>query len=300
MSCFHPVPAVRLQNGDVRFVSRSTVDAVDFKLPCGQCVGCRLEYSRQWAIRCLDEKAMHKENSFLTMTLSEESIALHGRSLSRRVFPLFVKRLRKELSPMRVRYFYCGEYTQKYAPHYHALIFGYGFPDRQYWCKGKSGMPLYVSSQLERLWPFGYSYVGDVDFESAAYVARYVLKKVSGDRDPEDRLVMKDTGEVLLPEFVNMSRGSGDGSLMFDGGIGSGWYKQFSGDVYPHGNRVVRGRDMRPPRFYDKLFAVDDPIGFEELQFNRVNSLDRSDNVSYRLVAKEKVVNARLKLFPRD
>lgn len=159
---------------------------------------------------------------------------------------------------------------------------------------------LYVSAQLERLWPFGYHYIGDVSFESAAYVARYVVKKVKVSRDDEDRLIMKETGEVLAPEYVTMSRGSGDGSLVFDGGIGSGWYKKFKSDVYPVGTRVVRGRDMRPPRYYDSLFCVSDPIGFEDLQYERENKLDKRDNVEYRLRAKEEVTMARLKLFPRD
>jgi len=113
------------------------------------------------------------------------------------------------VAPLRLRFFYCGEYTQAFNPHYHALIFGYSFPDRKFWSQSKSKMPMYVSDQLSRLWPIGYSYVGDVSFDSAAYVARYTLKKVAGERDPEDRLVMRDTGEVLIPEFVNMSTGSG-------------------------------------------------------------------------------------------
>lgn len=159
---------------------------------------------------------------------------------------------------------------------------------------------LYRSAQLERLWPFGFHWIGDVSFESAAYVARYVMKKVVTDRDDQDRLIMKDTGEVLNKEYVTMSRGSGDRSLVFDGGIGSGWYKKYKSDVYPYGNRVVRGRDMRPPKFYDKLYEGDDPVGFEDLQFIRQNKLDKLDNTELRLLVKEKVANYRLKLFPRE
>jgi len=155
----------------------------------------------------------------------------------------------------------------------------------------KSQMPVYVSDQLTRLWPHGYSYIGDVTFDSAAYVARYTLKKVAGDRDPEDRLVMRDTGEILRPEYVTMSRRPG---------VGATWYRKFVGDVYPHGKRFVRGRDMRPPRFYDNLYAVDDPVGFEELKFLREKDVDKSDNSVARLCVKEEVTTARVKLFPRD
>lgn len=292
MACYHPVNAVRLQNGDVKFVSPTVVDGTSFKLPCRQCVGCRLEYSRQWAIRCLDESQMHKANSFITLTNSLDSVSKVGRSLNLKIFQLFMKRLRKEVSPLRIRFFHCGEYTQSFLPHYHSLIFGYDFPDRKYFKLNKSGQnKLYISDQLARLWPYGHHYIGDVTFESAAYVARYVLKKVKTSRDDEERLIMKDTGEILDPEYITMSRRPG---------IGRAWYDRYKSDVYPLGNRVVRGRNMRPPVYYDRLFAVDDPYAFEDLQFMRENSFDKQDNTELRLSVKEKVTTARLKLFPRE
>lgn len=155
----------------------------------------------------------------------------------------------------------------------------------------KSDCKVYVSPQLTRLWPHGFSYVGDVNFESAAYVARYALKKVVGTRDDLNRLVVESTGEVLNPEYVTMSRRPG---------IGTAWYKNYKSDVYPLGDRVIRGREMRPPRFYDKLYAVDDPVGFEDLQFRRESVLDKKDNTVYRLAVKEEVTNSRLKLYPRE
>ena len=247
---------------------------------------------------------MHSENSFITLTTSVESVKKYGRSLDVAVFQKFMKRFREELDPDRklkigprrprkkIRFFHCGEYTQSFLPHYHALIFGYGFPDRKYWCMNKSGThKLYRSDMLERLWPFGHSYIGDVSFESAAYVARYVMKKVVVTRDDQDRLIMKDTGELLSREYVTMSRRPG---------IGATWYEKFKSDVYPYGDRVVRGRKMRPPKFYDKRYSDDDPVGFEELQFIRQNKLDKLDNTELRLLVKEKVANSRLKLFPRE
>lgn len=105
MPCYHPASAVRLQSGDVKFVSGSTVDSQLLKLPCGQCIGCRLEYSRQWAIRCLDEAQMHKDNSFITLTCNDEAVKTLGRSLDVGVFQKFMKRLRKEVAPLRLRFF---------------------------------------------------------------------------------------------------------------------------------------------------------------------------------------------------
>lgn len=292
MACYHPASAVRLQNGDVKFVSGSTVDGSLMKLPCGQCVGCRLERSRQWAIRCMDEAQMHKENCFITLTFTKENVQKLGRSLDVSVFQKFMKRVRKEVAPKRVRFFHCGEYTKAFVPHYHALLFGLDFKDRKYWSMNGAGThKLYRSETLERLWPFGFSWIGDVSFESAAYVARYVLKKVNGTRDDEQRLVMMDTGEVLKEEYLTMSRRPG---------IGTAWYKKFKSDVYPLGSRVVRGRDMRPPRFYDNLFKIDSPNEFEDLQYERIKSFDINDNTMQRLAVKEEVTNARVRLLRRS
>lgn len=105
MACYHPAKAVRTLAGDVRFVSQSTVDGDLLKLPCGQCIGCRLEKSRQWAVRCLDEAQMHSENCFITLTNTDESVAKYGRSLDVGVFQKFMKRLRKEVEPLRLRFF---------------------------------------------------------------------------------------------------------------------------------------------------------------------------------------------------
>lgn len=105
MPCYHPAKAVRLQNGNVKFVSQSVVDGNLLTLPCGQCIGCRLEYSRQWAIRCLDEAQMHENNCFVTLTMSEGAVVDNGRSLDVSLFQKFMKRLRKEVAPLRTRFF---------------------------------------------------------------------------------------------------------------------------------------------------------------------------------------------------
>lgn len=290
MPCYHPATAVRLRSGDVKFISANMADGESLTLPCGQCVGCRLEKSRQWAIRCLDEAQMHSENSFITLTFSPESVLKYGRSLDLSLFQKFMKCLRKSIEPKRVRFFHCGEYTKAFMPHFHALLFGHDWKDKVYWSMNGRGDKLYRSPTLEKLWNKGFSLIGDVTFESAAYVARYVLKKVVGDRDDKDRLIMKDSGEVLSPEYVTMSRRPG---------IGTSWFRKYMSDVYPQDVRVVRGRDMRPPKFYDGLYAQVDPMGFEQVRLDRMNSLDKKDNSALRLVVKEKVAIARLKLLPR-
>lgn len=83
-------------------------------------------------------------------------------------------------------------------------------------------------------------------------------------------------------------------------GIGSTFMEKFQSDIYPRGYRVVNGRDMRPPRFYDEMFKSVDPVAFEDLQFRRKLSLDKSDCTDVRLGVREQVTLARLKMLPRS
>ena len=135
-------------------------------LPCGQCIGCRLERSRQWAVRCMHEASLHDENSFLTLTYSDENLPPGG-SLHLPDFQNFMKRLRKSIAPKRVRFYHCGEYGDILSrPHYHALLFGYDFDDRKFLLSemkirfthrqscphcGRMVFPLLVPSHLNQL-----------------------------------------------------------------------------------------------------------------------------------------------------
>ena len=210
MACYHPIPAwrnVSENRSDNRLVfeyhpMRCIGPTPDLQVPCGQCVGCRLERSRQWALRCVHEASLHKENCFITLTYNDEHLPEHGH-LIYRDFQLFMKRLRKRTG-VRVRFYMCGEYGENFGrPHFHACLFGYNFPDLVRWKAGKS--TLYRSKLLESLWTDGYSSVGEVSFESAAYVARYILKKVTGD-DAEAHYTFPrsfNRGDILPPARVH-------------------------------------------------------------------------------------------------
>lgn len=265
-------------------------------LPCGQCVGCRLERSRQWAVRCMHESQMHEDNSFLTLTYNNENIP-EGGTLVPKHFTDFMKRLRKSIEPKKVRYYHCGEYGENLGrPHYHALLFGYDPSDKRFF-SSKGNNSIYTSDSLSKLWPYGYSVVGNISFESAAYVARYVMKKVTGDRAKEHY-----TGRV--PEYTTMSRRPG---------IGKRWYEKFKTDVYPHDRIVVRGHATRPPRFYDNLLGVDDPAQLAWLKIDREKNgnhfvtdtlssgrvITVSDSDTGRLAIKEMVKKASIQNLTR-
>ena len=297
MPCFHPLTAYQCANGEVVFQERKRFDVVKtLSLPCGQCVGCRLERSRQWAMRCMHEASLSKQNSFLTLTYSNDHLPDRGQ-LDYKDFQLFMKRLRKRIHPVKPRFYMCGEYGETTSrPHFHACIFGFDFPDKKPFKRSGSGSLLYRSALLESLWPQGQSLIGDVTFESAAYVARYVMKKVTGfNAKSHYERVDDDTGEVfsLVPEFTKMS---------LKPGIGAGWFEKFKSDVYPHDYVVVRGKETKPPKFYDRLLERTDPEAWENLQFERdaAARLNFPDNTDERLLVKETIKTAAISTFRRS
>ena len=204
MACFHPITAWRANVGvnagtgkvPIVFKKEYGLPETEMQVPCGQCIGCRLERSRQWAIRCVHEASLYPINCFITLTYSPEyedrlRISLPdietgevvGSQLSltsqcKRDYVLFMKRLRKKFGE-GIRFFHCGEYGEENGrPHHHAIIFNHDFADKKVW-KTNNGVVLYRSKMLEELWPYGFATVGCVSFESAAYVARYITKKVN-------------------------------------------------------------------------------------------------------------------------
>lgn len=305
MACFHPLKGIRggvNSNGkrpllfSVKVVDRGS--QIPIGVPCGQCSGCRLEKSRQWAARCMDEAQMHEENSFVTLTYDDKHLP-ENNTLIRAEFPLFMKRLRKRLegSDTKIKSYYCGEYGERFGrPHYHGCIFGYAFPDRKLHKVTKAGFNLYRSAELEQLWTLGHSMIGDVSFESAAYVARYVMKKVTG-KQAAEHYVNKKTGELRLPEFVGMSRG---GREQGSRGIGYNWYKKFKSDMYPEGRKVVNGFEGRTPRYYDNRFEEEDPEGFARMKAQRNKLIDFEEAQTYRLLVREEVTEAKIKQLKRE
>ena len=296
MSCVNPLKAFQCFDKSIVFDEVRKHDIVrSLNLPCGQCIGCRLERSRQWAMRCMHEAQLHQNNCFITLTYDNEHLPSDG-SLHYRDFQLFIKRLRKFIGSAKIRYYMAGEYGENFGrPHFHACIFGYDFNDKKLWKRSSSGSNLYRSENLELLWPFGYSSIGDVNFESAAYVARYIMKKQTG-KESEKYYQYCDlkTGEIIniTPEFNKMS---------LKPGIGAEWYKKYKSDVYPHDYVVVRGKKMKPPKAYDKLYKKSNPYEYDELLYNREKNakLNPDNQDPKRLDAKRQILQSRLSLLKR-
>ena len=232
---------------------------------------------------------MHEANCFVTLTYDQVNVPRDG-SLVVGDWQKFAKRVRKRLG--RFRFFHCGEYGEvNLRPHYHALMFGLDFSgDRVVWKKDERGHKVYTSEMLSELWNLGFATVGELTWQSAAYVARYCMKKATGDLAKERyRRVDPETGEewFVRPEYVTMSRRPG---------IGSEWYERFKSDVYPLDEVVHDGRRFRPPRYYDEKLQVEDPELMDALKAKRKNSAAaRAEELEpARLRVRERVAESRL------
>lgn len=254
----------------------------DLMLPCGKCIGCRLEYSRGWAVRATHEAQMHEDNCFVTLTYDDDHLPPNG-SLVKADHQKFMKDLRERIYPKLVRCMIAGEYGDKNdRPHFHLLLFGYDFPDKKLWRKNDLEHPIWRSAFLEDLWDRGYSEIGSVSFESAAYVARYVVKKINGAKKSEHY-------GKRLPEYMEPSRFPG---------IGTAWLEKYWQDVYPADRVVVRGKECKPPRFYDKWLEKNHPELWECVHLKRLMSIrDRNpEEDNYRRQrAKEAAKSALVK-----
>lgn len=288
MACFHPLHGFKARKLNpsgkraVVFNPRDGYHDLPMSVPCGQCVGCRLERSRQWAMRCVHEASLHEDNCFITLTYANEHLPPDG-SLDKRAFQLFMKRLRKRFSDERIRYYHCGEYGDRYGrPHYHACLFGFDFADKVAWTV-RAGFPVWRSPDLEILWPFGNSEIGSVTFESAAYVARYIMKKITGNGAAAHY-------GPRTPEYTTMSRRPG---------IGRPWFDRYGSEVYPADSVVMRGVLMKPPRYYDLQHELQNGPESLEVARSRRRKRRREDETPERLAVREKCTEARLSRLER-
>lgn len=291
MPCYRPITAWQLDQGEIVFAERGKIRR-ELQLPCGGCIGCRSDRASQWATRCMHESQMHDASSFVTLTYDE---AHCPSSLHYPDYQLFMRRLRRRLS--QVRFYMCGEYGDlTKRPHYHAILFGAEFSDRRFYKTAPSGSNVYLSESLQSLWPLGYATVGDVTYESAAYVARYCLKKITGKQaEAHYRRVDSDTGEIIQvqPEFSRMS---------LKPGIGATWLRKYHTDVYTVDGVRTRSGLLKTPRYYDKLLKEEiSPINHESLQLTRYKRAGLScDKTPERLQAREKHHAAKTSLKIRS
>ena len=246
MSCYHPFYALILRRktpegkmhikilpkrGSLReYQNDYGVDNI-LSLPCGHCIGCAKDRVRNWTTRLCLEGKYYDHKCFLTLTYDDEHCP---ERLCKRDLQLFLKRLRKEISPIKVRYFACGEYGENtHRPHYHVILFGYDFPDKRFFSFGSNLDKVFVSKQLSEIWSSGNCLIGDVSEQSCAYVAGYSTKKLLGDSPFKDEFVMMSTRPGIGYQFLEDNPDIYQVDKIYDSSLGS---------------RKV----ARIPRFFDK------------------------------------------------
>lgn len=209
------------------------------EVPCRCCMACRLNYTKEWAIRCMNEASCHKHNCFLTLTYDDEHLP-KDKNLVKSDLQKFFKRLRK--LGVKCKYLACGEYGGQFGrPHYHSVIFGW-YPSDAYLWRNKRVNPTFRSPTLEKLWTSGISEFGDVTFNSARYVASYIVKQHRGN----DKKWYEENN--VVPEFVVMSQG-----------LGKDFCNKYKEQLKVLGYLKFQGRKCKLPRYYEQqLFTTDE------------------------------------------
>lgn len=318
MPCYSPLKGYKNKEGALTFRKAESMGS-KMEVACGQCLGCRLDRSRVWAMRITHEALMHEDNNcFVTLTYDDTHLPLNrslsvpkrdpitGKQIEQSDFQAFFKRLRKAHPKTTIKYYQCGEYGNRCQhnldlekqscplcnlgrPHHHACIFNYNPTDQEIY--GNSfNTNRYTSPSLEKLWGKGFVDVGNLEFGSAAYVARYILKKITGDLADDHYTQIQLSGEVinLAPEYSSMSNG-----------IGKSWLEKYSEDCYPSDEVPVPGTGTpiirKNPRYYDDHIGKTNPELLELVKQTRLkHKLENPEEyTSERLMAKYKVKKAQ-------
>jgi len=287
VTCVSPLTAYQSYDGSITFHMKKGFDEKrQLNLPCGRCVGCLLERSRQWAVRIMHEVSMHAQSCFITLTYDNYHLPKTDKghaTLEHRDFQLFMKALRKRFSGTTIKFFMCGEYGNLGRPHYHAILFGVDFNDRNFAGHSPSGFSYDSSNILSDIWKRGFVSVGKVTFESAAYVARYILKKINS----------RNFEYMVKPEYIKMSLREA---------IGKKWLMAYKEEVLVHDGVMSRGYMSKPPRYYDKILSKLEPTRWEEVKEKREfdGYARREDNTPDRLLVKEEIIQQKLNKFKRN
>lgn len=238
----------------------------------------------------MHEASCHSNNCFITLTYNEDHLPPGG-SLHYPDWQALAKRWRNKRG--KFRFLMAGEYGELGRPHYHAAIFGEDFASDRYQHRppGENGYPIFRSPSLEALWSrndqaIGFAEFGSLTTESAGYIARYCVKKVTGQKADAHY-------EGRTPEFIQMSRKPG---------IGHAHFKKFIRDFYPRDECVVKGKVARPPGYYDRLATKLDPTLMASLKAKRrLQALKHtSNNTPERLAVRHEFKQQQLTRLKRD
>lgn len=301
--CVSPITAYQRRPGDQPVMTKPPDFNPSWRtlsLNCERCIPCRLADSGQKAIRMMHERRYYGDDAvFATLTYDDEHLPA-GNVLVKRHHQLFMKSLRKAISPAKVRGVITGEYSPRGRPHYHAVL--YGIPSAQLvlskWARNDRGDVLSRSGLLEGVWKRGMVVTGQVTAQSCRYVVSYSLKDTS--TGPSNRkdfgAVNLETGEwrPIQPPYTAWSTKPG---------IGKAWFEEFESDAFPSDFLVVDGSKVPVPKYYLRLLKSRKPEAAQALLAAREKAA-RNPRVRANLTPERRAVRAecliaRLKLHRR-
>lgn len=224
--------------------------SVSVLLPCGQCMACRVNRARDWAVRIMHETDEYDYSSFVTLTYDDDNVPYYFgygdewvQTLCKRDLQKFFKRLRSYYSKQKIKYYACGEYGERtHRPHYHAIIFGL-----------KPNDELCDFLQF-KVWKKGMVHVGFVTYDSARYVASYVQKKWYGS------------------DWSNKYEGREREFQLSSQGFGKRFVEKNKEQILNNRNITIYGKDVGIPRYYRKLLDLNCEEFYEE-QEEQVNNI---------------------------
>ena len=267
------------------------------RIPCGKCIGCRLEYSRQWAIRNVYESRCWSNNWFVTLTYDQEHLYIPDQICDENTGVIyenpkdgswkgclvpkdatkFIKDLRRyfkyHYNHDNIRFYYCGEYGETgQRPHFHFLLYNLPIAANELKFKfvNEEFQPIYECPLIEKIWKKGLVAIGEVSFSSCAYVARYITKKQTGEIASEEY-----AKKGQIPEYVQMSRMPG---------IGRDYYEANKEQIYENDSVIMNSckgniLTLKPPRYYDKLYDIEYPEKMEQIKEKRKTAGERAEKL---------------------
>lgn len=239
-------------------------------IPCGQCIGCRLDYSREWANRGYLESLLHEQNYFITLTYDDNHLPMaefkehEGKiyikddtwkgTLVKKDLQLFFKRLRDRIP--KFTYLACGEYGEEgERPHYHAILFGAKLPTESFYKPRLINKEWYYQNKIiEECWvtsegrnkkgePLGISNISEANWNTIAYTARYVVKKQTGIYANEEY-----AKKGQEKEFITVSKNPA---------IGKEYFNLHHMDIMESDKVMIHNKtgtyECTRPRYFDKL-----------------------------------------------
>lgn len=300
MSCYHPKTAwMKKYDHSGKPLFKIPIDYTDkikwkeITIPCGKCIGCRLDYSKEWATRITMEMKLYPKESnwFITLTYDEPNVPwgetinketgeiITNQTLKPKDLTDFLKKLRRHYeyhgSWQGIRFFAAGEYGSKtQRPHYHIAMMNMPIIPEELKQIGnnKQGDALYEVERLNKIWNKGYVTIGELTWQSAAYVARYITKKQIG---KEADLWYKSQG--IQKEFVRMSRNPGIGMPAITGQLDK--LEQIMTEDKIRTKKKNGTLDNKIPKFVNQAYRILEPEQMWLIEQERAKKAQRANEV---------------------